>query len=119
MGLRAATVDAPAGVGVDAIVASPDTQQTAWSVVLLLALILFGGATMRAVFGPLQEAAKIDLGLSDVAVSYLQGLASGAPVALIALPVAWVIDHGHRVRLLIALLMVCVIGTFWTAFADS
>ena len=40
-------------------------RHTAWSAVLLLAVMMFGGTLMRAVFGPLQEAAKLDMGLSD------------------------------------------------------
>jgi MFS family permease len=118
MGLRSAAAGAQGAVA-DTKVAPLDAQSTAWSVVLLLALILFGGSAMRGVFGPLQEAAKLNLGLSDIAISYLQGLAVGAPVALISLPVAWIIDHGNRVRLLLGLLVICVAGTFWTAFAAS
>ena len=92
---------------------------TAWKAVLLLAVVLFAGALMRAVFSPLQEAAKIDLKLSDFSVSLVQGLATGAPVALAYVPLAWIIDHGRRVRLLTGLLAVCVVGTLWTAFAGS
>lgn len=99
--------------------ADEPVRRSAWSVVLLLAAILFGGAAMRSVFGPLQEAARIDLHLTDFSMSLVQGVAAGAPVALISLPVAWVIDHGQRVRLLIALLGVCVIGAFWTAWAGG
>ena len=117
MGLRSAAAGAQPVTDIKS--AAGGAQSTAWSIVLLLALILFGGAAMRTVFGPLQEAAKLDLGLTDIAISYVQGLAVGAPVALISLPVAWVVDHGNRVRLLIALLAICVIGTFWTAFAGS
>ena len=40
-------------------------------------------------------------------------------MALLSIPLAWVIDHGSRVRLLVALLAVCVVGTFWTAFATG
>jgi MFS family permease len=119
MSLQASTIDARSQTLEGDDFAAGETQDTAWSVVLLLALILFGGAVMRTVFGPLQEAAKIDLGLSDFAVSLVQGLSGGAPVALISIPVAWVIDHGRRVQLLIVLLGICVIGTIWTAFATS
>ena len=86
---------------------------------LLLAAVLFAGGMIRTVFSPLQEAAKLDLGLSDFGVSLVQGIATGAPVALLSLPLAWIIDHGRRVRLLVALLGVCVVGTFWTAFATG
>ena len=86
---------------------------------LLLAAVLFAGGMIRTVFSPLQEAAKLDLKLSDFAISLVQGLATGAPIALVSIPLAWVIDHGRRVRLLIALFAVCVVGTFWTAFATG
>jgi MFS family permease len=94
-------------------------RATAWAAVLLLALVLFGGAVMRTVFSPLQEAAKLNLNLSDFDISLVQGLATGAPVALASIPLAWVIDHGNRVRLLICLIAICVVGTFWTAFAGG
>ena len=97
--------------------ASDRIRGTVWSAVLLLAAVLFAGGMIRTVFAPLQEAAKLDLKLSDFAISLVQGLAAGAPIALVSIPLAWVIDHGHRVRLLIALFIICVIGTFWTAFA--
>ena len=105
----------PAGVDPTA----DQTRKTVWSAVLLLAAILFAGGLIRTVFSPLQEAAKLDMRLTDFKISLVQGLAVGLPVALISIPFAWVIDHGHRVRLLIALLAVCVIGTFWTAFATG
>jgi len=94
-------------------------RDIAWAAVLLLSIMLLGGALMRAVFGPLQEAAKLDLGLSDFQISLVQGLATGLPILLFSLPVAWVIDHGHRVRLLTALLVICTAGTFWTGFATG
>jgi len=98
---------------------SASTRRTVWSAVLLLAAVMFAGGMIRTVFSPLQEAAKLDLRLSDFAVSLVQGLATGAPIALVSIPLAWVIDHGRRVRLLVALFAVCVIGTFWTAFATG
>ena len=103
--------------------AAPPTQMgerhAAWRAIALLTVILFGGALMRTVFAPLQEAAKIDLKLSDFDISLVQGLAAGAPVAIVAVPLAWVVDHGDRVRLLIVLMTICVIGTLWTAFAGG
>jgi len=95
------------------------TRATVWSAVLLLAAVLFAGGMIRTVFSPLQEAAKLDLKLSDFAISLVQGLATGAPIALVSIPLAWVIDHGNRVRLLVALLAISVIGALWTAFATG
>jgi hypothetical protein len=48
---------------------SEQTRRTVWSVVLLLAAVLFAGGMIRTVFSPLQEAAKLDLKLSDFAIS--------------------------------------------------
>ena len=98
---------------------SERTRATVWSAVLLLAAVLFAGGMIRTVFSPLQEAAKLDLNLSDFAISLVQGIATGAPVALVSIPLAWVIDHGRRVRLLVTLFAVCVIGTVWTGFATG
>ena len=95
------------------------TPKTVWSAVLLLAAVLFAGGIIRTVFSPLQEAAKLDLKLSDFDISLVQGIAAGVPIALVSVPLAWVIDHGNRTRLLVALLGICVAGTFWTAFADG
>lgn len=89
-------------------------QPTAWRAVVLLAVMLFGGALMRTTFGPLQEAAKLDLGISDVQMSIVQGFGTGAPVALLSVPIAWIIDHGNRKRLLVALMTLCVVGTLRT-----
>lgn len=119
MDLRPSTIDSRAGATSGIVFTPPETRSNAWPIVILLALMLFGATAMRHMFGPLQEAAKVDMGLSDFAISLVQGLAAGAPVALIALPVSWIVDHGKRVRLLIALLGICVIGTVWTAFADT
>ena len=68
----------------------------------------------------MQEAAKLNLKLSDFDISLVQGLATGAPVALASIPLAWVIDHGNRMRLLIcSILAICIAGTVWTAFAGG
>jgi len=106
-------------MAVEAIALPERTRATLWSAVLFLAAVLFAGGMIKTVFSPLQEAAKLDLKLSDFAISLVQGLATGAPIALVSIPLAWVIDHGRRVRLLIALFAVCVVGTFWTVFATS
>ena len=99
--------------------AHDEVRTSSWGQVLLLALILFAAGAMVTVFGPLQEASRLDLQLSDFQMSLVQGIAVGAPVAAVSLAIAWIIDHGNRVRLLTALFVICVIGTFWTAFATG
>ncbi len=92
-------------------------EKTTWAPIAILSLILLGAGIMRAVFSPLQEAAMLDLKLSDFQMSLVQGFAAGLPGAIIALPVAWVVDHGNRVRLLLALIAGCVAGTVWTSYS--
>ena len=99
--------------------ARDEVRKSSWGQVLLLALILFGGAMMLTAFGPLQEAAKQDMKLSDMAISLVQGLMTGAPAALVALPISWLIDHGNRVRLLKSLFAICVAGALWTSFSGG
>jgi MFS family permease len=94
-------------------------HKTTWGPIILLALMLFGAGLMRTVFSPLQEAAMLDLKLSDFQMSLIQGFAAGIPGAIVCLPIAWIIDHGRRVRLLIALIAVCAVGTIWTSFCGG
>jgi MFS family permease len=93
--------------------------RTAWGATLVLSLTLLMGAAMRSVFGPLQEAAMLELRLTDFQISLVQGFATGIPGAIIGLLIAWIIDHGNRVRLLLALLSVCALGTIGMSFAHG
>jgi MFS family permease len=94
-------------------------EKTSWGPIAVLSLVLLGAGIMRAVFSPLQEAAMLDLKLSDFQISLVQGFAAGLPGAIIALPIAWVIDHGRRVRLLLALIAGCIAGTIWTSYSGD
>lgn len=90
----------------------------------LPALLLLGGAiacsaATQGVFGPLQEAAKLDLGLSDFQISLVQGLAAALPVAVLSLPLGRMTDRGKRVRLLLAMAACWTLGTLMTAFAHD
>ena len=90
--------------------------RTAWGAIIVLSLTLLAGAVMRSVFSPLQEAAMLELQLTDFQISLIQGVGTAVPGAIIGLLIAWIIDHGKRVRLLIALLLVCALGTIVTSF---
>jgi MFS family permease len=85
----------------------------------LMALTITSAAAMRASLGPLQDVAKADLGLDDVQMSLLQGLAVSVPVALLSLPLGRVVDRGNRIRLLLAMSLVWTAGTLLTAFAQG
>lgn len=74
---------------------------------------------MRTVFSPVQDAVKAELHLSDLQLSFVQGLAVALPVALLSLPIGRITDRGNRVRLLIVLATLWTLGTFATAFAQD
>ena len=76
---------------------------------VLLTLAVASGKAMGTVFSPVQEAAKIALGLSDLQISLVQGVAASIPIAILSIPLGWLVDHRNRVRILICL------GAVWTA----
>ena len=99
--------------------AAPPIRRTVWGAILVLALAVTAGATMRTVFSPLQEAVKASMGLSDVQISLIQGLAMAAPMALIALPLGWLTDRTNRMRILLVLSILWTAGMALTAFAQD
>lgn len=101
------------------VAAAVERISSRWSALSLVALTVASGATLRTVFSPMQELAKLDLQLSDLEVSFVQGLAASIPIALLSLPIGRMVDRGNRTRLLIALAAVSVLGTILTAFARS
>ncbi|BCW90827.1 hypothetical protein sos41_40030 [Alphaproteobacteria bacterium SO-S41] len=94
-------------------------RKTKWSVIWLLTLTLFSALTVGGMFAPLQDAAKADLGISDLQLGLLAGMASAVPVALLSLPIAWMVDHKTRSRLLIFLASLWAFGTIGTAFVQD
>lgn len=94
-------------------------RKTAWLVICLLTLVVLASATITGLLSPLQEAARIDLRLSDVQIGLALGLAVAAPVAILSLPLAYLIDHGNRVRLLTIFALVWGASTIATAFVTD
>ena len=103
-------VTAPAGVV---------RERSTTPALLVLALTICSAAAMRSVFSPVQEVVKLDLGLSDLQMSFVQGLAASIPIAILSIPLGWMVDHANRVRILIGLALIWTLGTVLTAFADS
>jgi MFS family permease len=66
-----------------------------------------------------QEAAKLSLGLSDLQISLVQGVAASIPIAILSIPLGWLVDHRDRVRILICLGGVWTIGTLATVLANG
>lgn len=94
-------------------------RKTKWSVIWLLTLTTFSALTVGGLLAPLQEAAKADLGLTDLQLGMIIGTAAAVPVAILSLPIAWMVDHGTRTRLLIVLASLWAVGTIGTAFVQD
>lgn len=105
----------------DAVTAPPPSpfRKTKWSVVWLLTLTIFSALTVGGLLAPIQEAVKLDLGLSDFQLAMIVGSATAIPAAILSLPIAWMVDHHTRVRLLIILAAFWAVGTIATAFAQD
>ena len=94
-------------------------RKTKWSVVWLLTLTIFSALTVGGLMAPIQEAVKLDLGLNDFQLAMIIGSATAIPAAILSLPIAWMVDHHTRTRLLIILASLWAIGTIGTAFAQD
>jgi len=90
-----------------------------WGALFLLALTILSGVAMQFSISPLTEAIKLELGLSDRQISYVQGLAVAIPVALLAIPMGRLTDRANRVRLLVAMALIWSVGTALTAMATG
>ena len=94
-------------------------RKTKWSVIWLLTLTIFSALTVGGILAPLQEAAKADLGLNDVQLGLIVGTAGAIPATLLALPVAWMVDHRTRTTLLIVLASLWALGAIAMAFVEN
>ena len=94
-------------------------RKTKWSVIWLLTLTIFSALTVGGILAPLQEAAKADLGLNDLQLGLTVGLAGAIPATLLAVPVAWMVDHGNRTRLLIFLASMWALGAIAMGFVEN
>lgn len=86
---------------------------------LLLTLAAAGATYARTTLGPLQEAARIALSLSDNQIALLQGPALAVPMVVAAVPIGLLIDRYSRVQLLFLLAGLNLLGTVLTAFASG
>jgi MFS family permease len=90
-----------------------------WGALSLLAITICAGVAMQFSISPVQEAIKLELGLSDRQTSFVQGLAVAIPVALLAIPLGRLTDRSNRVRLLIVMAIFWTAGMALTAFAQG
>jgi len=99
--------------------APADAGSARWGALCLLAVTICAGVAMQFSISPVQEAIKLELGLSDRQTSFVQGLAVAIPVALLAIPVGRLTDRSNRVRLLICMALAWSAGTALTAMATG
>lgn len=84
---------------------------------LVLALAVGLGFALSGSFSTVQEAAKADLGLTDVQLGLVQGVGVAVPLVLLSVPIGLLVDRWKRVRLMLAFWALGVVGTLATAFA--
>jgi MFS family permease len=85
----------------------------------LLAAAIWGVAYARAALGPLQEAIRVDLALSDYQIAWLQGPALALPMALAAVPFGLLVNRCSRVVLLGVFVALSFLGTVAAVLASS
>jgi MFS family permease len=85
----------------------------------LITLAVFTGTAARYVLSPIQELVKADLGLGDNQIALLQGMAIALPTALMSIPVGRLVDRTNRTRLLVALALLCALGSVLSALAQG
>ena len=86
---------------------------------LLLALAVWAGGYARVAVGPLQEAMRTALSLSDNQIALLQGPAIAISVMLGSIPVGLLIDRYSRVHLLLGFVAMDLAGSVMSALAAS
>ena len=86
---------------------------------LLLAVAVWGVTYARFALGPLQEAMRLNLLLSDNAMAWLQGAALAVPMALGAIPFGILVDRCSRARLFPLFTSMSLVATALSAWAPS
>jgi predicted MFS family arabinose efflux permease len=99
--------------------AEPQRFSKALPGLLLLAITLTSGSALQGAFSTVQEAAKVDLHLTDTQLGLVQGLATSIPLAVLSAPLGLLVDRAHRIRILIVMAIGWVSGAVLTAYAQS
>ena len=86
---------------------------------LLLAAAVWAITYARVSLGPLQEALRVDLGLTDNEIALVQGPALALPMALASIPLGLIVDRYSRVRLFLFSVALSVVATVLTAIAPN
>ncbi len=90
-----------------------------WFAVAILVAAYAVSFLDRQIIGLLVEPLKRDLGINNTQVGILQGPAFGVFYAVLGLPLGWLADRVHRVRLIGAAILLWSIMTMACGFATS
>jgi MFS family permease len=96
----------------------PD-RRSAWWMVLDFAFAGVVSVLDRTILNVIVDPVRADLGLSDVQISVLQGLAFGLFYATVGLPLGLTVDRYARRSLVIAGIIVWSLATLVSGFSQS
>jgi MFS family permease len=88
----------------------------------MLAFLMFAAVLSladRQILSLLVGPLRASLGLSDIEIALLQGLAFTVFYSAAAIPMGWLVDRSHRRNLLVLAISVWSLATLACAFADS
>src|SRR5688500_3666272 len=86
---------------------------------LLLAAATWTSTYGRSVIGPLQEAARQSLSLSDNQMALVQGIAMALPMSLGAIPLGLLADRVSRARIIQVFVALALVSCVLSALASS
>jgi MFS family permease len=92
---------------------------TRWYVVFALSFASIVSYVDRQIINLLVDPIKVDLGLSDVQISLLQGFSFALLYASLAIPIAWFSDRSNRKWVILTGLVFWSAATFGTGLATS
>ncbi len=99
--------------------ASDEVRTSSTFQMLLLTVVVTAGAYARVAISPLQETMRLVLPLTDNEIALLQGPALAVPLLLVSVPLGLLIDRYSRVRLILILAALDVVGSIGTALASD
>jgi MFS family permease len=102
-----------------AIAAATNTTWVSWYSLSALILVSLYAVMDRAVFGLLAESMRKDMGLSDLQLGLLQGVALSLVSAVAAFPVAWAADRFDRRAVMIACVVMWSVALVGCALAPN
>ena len=94
-------------------------RRTAWVFVVVLALAGVVSVLDRSILNVVVDPVRADLGLTDVQIGLLQGLAFGLFYATVGLPLGLTADRYSRRRVIIAGIAIWSLATVASGFAQS